>query len=692
MKDYTTADIRNIGLVGHGGQGKTILAEAMLYSSNAIDRMGKVENGNTVMDFDSEENKRQFSISLSIAPVEWDNHKINVIDIPGYFDLVGEMASGLKVSDGAIIVLGGTSGLEVGAEKAWDYCEKYSIAKMFFINSMDKENANFDKILQELQDKYGTSVVPIQLPIQDGHNFIGYVDILSGKAYKFDSKNAAEIDVPANLSSKVSELTEMLTEAAASTNEALMEKYFEVGELSKEDIISGLKAGISEGSLVPVACGSALENKNINALMDSIIDLMPSPLQSKPFDAVDTKSGEAIQLACDEKKPTALFVFKSISDKHVGKINFFRVISGTLKSGDHLYNSSTQKEERLQHIYMMQGKKQIEAETLKCGDIGALSKLTNTNTNDTLYVQSNPVKVNEIEFPVPCISFAISAAKEGDEDKVFSGLSKLQEEDPSFTVGKSENTTDTLISGQGALHIDIVVSKLQSKFAADAALQDPQIAYRETIRKSVEARGRHKKQSGGHGQFGDVAIRFEPITDGSADFEFVDAIVGGVVPRNYIPAVEKGLRECMDKGALAGFPVANLKCTLFDGSYHPVDSSEMAFKTAAHLAFKKGCLEASPVILEPIYHVSVTVPDEYMGDIMGDMSRRRGRIAGTSPAGKGLQKVEAEAPQSELFKYATDLRSMTGARGSFIMEFSHYEDLPANMAQKVIEAAQKEEE
>ena len=692
MKDYATTNIRNIGLVGHGGQGKTILAEAMLYMVGATDRMGKVENGNTVMDFDPEETKRGLSISLSLAPVEWNNNKINIIDVPGYFDLVGEMASGLKVADSAVIVLGGTSGLEVGAEKAWDYCEKYSIAKMFFINSMDKENANFDKIVNELQEKYGTSVVPIQLPIKEGHDFVGYVDILSGKAYKFDGKNKKEIDVPANLSSRVSELSEVLTEAAAGTDEKLMEKYFDEGGLSKEEIIKGLKAGIFEGSLVPVACGSALEHKNIDALMDCMVDMMPSPLQSQPVDAINIKSNEAIKLQYDSAKPTALFVFKSISDKHVGKINFFKVISGTIKSGDHLYNSTTQKEERIQHVYLMQGKKQIEVETLQCGDIGALSKLTNTNTNDTLYDPSAPVKINEIEFPIPCISFAISAAKEGDEDKVFSGLSKLQEEDPSFIVAKSEDTPDTLISGQGALHINIVVSKLESKFHAEAKLDDPQVAYRETIRKTVDAKGRHKKQSGGHGQFGDVVIKFEPITDGSADFEFVDAIVGGVVPRNYIPAVEKGLRECITKGALAGFPVVNLKCTLFDGSYHPVDSSEMAFKTAAHLAFKNGCLDASPAILEPIYHVSITVPDDYMGDIMGDMSRRRGRISGTSPAGKGLQKVEAEAPQSELFKYATDLRSMTGARGSFVMEFSHYEELPSNLAQKVIEAAQKEEE
>lgn len=692
MKDYTTTNIRNIGLVGHGGQGKTILAEAMLFGAGALDRMGKVENGNTVMDFDSEETKRGISISLSVASVEWNNHKINVIDIPGYFDLVGEMASGLKVVDSAVIVLGGTSGLEVGAEKAWDYCEKYSIAKMFFINSMDKENANFDKIVSQLQAKYGTSVIPIQLPIKDGHDFIGYVDILSGKAYKFDGNNKSEIDVPTELADRVSELSEVLTEAAAGTNEALMEKYFEAGELTKDEIIEGLKVGIFDGSLVPIACGSALESKNVTTLLDCIIDLMPSPLHAKPFDGVDLKSNEEIQLKCDDSKPVALFVFKSISDKHVGKINFFRVVSGVLKAGDHLYNSTTEKEERLQHVYVMQGKKQIEVSALKCGDIGALSKLTHTNTNDTLYIQSSPVKVKEIEFPIPCISFAISAATDGDEDKVFSGLHKLNEEDPSFTVGKAEKTSDTLISGQGALHIGIVVSKLKSKFHAEALLEDPQIAYRETIKKTVEAKGRHKKQSGGHGQYGDVTVRFEPILDGSAEFEFIDKIVGGVVPRNYIPAVEKGLRECMGKGALAGFPVANLRCTLFDGSYHPVDSSEMAFKAAAHQAFKKGCLEATPTILEPIYHVAVTVPDDYMGDIMGDMSRRRGRISGTSPAGKGLQKVEAEAPQAELFKYATDLRSLTGARGSFVMNFSHYEELPANLAQKVIEAALKEDE
>lgn len=692
MKEYTTTNIRNIGLVGHGGQGKTILAEAMLYSAGALDRMGKVENGNTVMDFGSEETKREISISLSIAPIEWNENKINLVDIPGYFDLIGEMASGLRVVDGAIIVLGATAGLEVGAEKAWDYCEKYSIAKMFYINAMDKENANFDKVLGQLKAKYGAAIAPIQLPIKEGSNFIGYVDILSGKAYKFDNNNKTEIDIPAQLSSRVAELSEILAEAAAGTDEALLDKYFEDGSLSKEDIIKGLKSGILDGSLVPVTCGSALENINITSLLDSINDLMPSPANAKPVDAVDIKTNKEIQLNYDASQPTALFVFKSITDKHVGKINFFKVVSGKLNAGDHLYNSTTEKEERLQHVYSMQGKKQIELKSIACGDIGALSKLSNTNTNDTLYAASKPVKVKEIEFPKPCISYAISAQIDGEEDKVFSGLHKLQEEDPSFLVHKATDTPDTLISGQGALHLNIIVSKLASKFHVEAKLDDPQTAYRETIKKTVEARGKHKKQSGGHGQFGDVMIRFEPILDGSTAFEFVDKIVGGVVPRNYIPAVEKGLTECMAKGALAGYPVANLRCTLFDGSYHPVDSSEMAFRTAAHLAFKKGCLEASPVLLEPIYHVSITVPDDYMGDIMGDMSRRRGRISGTSPAGKGLQVVEAEVPQTEMFKYATDLRSMTGARGSFEMKFARYEELPSNLAQKVIEAANKDDD
>ncbi len=687
MKEYTASSIRNVGLVGHGSEGKTTMVEAMLYSSGATDRMGRVEDGNTVTDFDQEEINRGISISASLAPIEWKNNKINVIDIPGYFDMIGEMAGGLSVVEGAVIVLGSMSGFDVGSEKAWAYCEKYGIARMFFVNQMDKENANFDKILADLQSRFGTSIVPVQLPIREGHTFKGYVDVLAKKAYEFSGNDVKEITMPDDLATQVEELSETITEAAASADEALMEKYFEEGELSSEDIMNGLKGGIAEGTVVPVLCGCATQNQNMKALMDAIVGLMPSPEAARPAKATDLKTNEAIEVAIDPSKPFSAKVFKTVADNFVGKINFFKIITGKLSTAVTPVNSKFEKSEKINHVYTMVGKKQIQLNTIHAGDIGALAKLNYTNTNDTLYDPAFPVKYDEIEFPEPVISFAISAAKQGEEDKVFSGLHRLEEEDPSFTVRKSKETTDTLISGQGDLHVNIVVSKLKNKFHVEADLADPQIAYRETIRKSMKAQGRHKKQTGGHGQFGDVWIEFQPIMDGSAEFEFVDKIVGGVVPRGYIPAVEKGLRECIGKGALAGYPVVNLRCILYDGSYHAVDSSEMAFKTAAHLAFKKGTTEANPVLLEPICTVKVVIPDEYMGDIIGDLNRRRGRIMGMNPMSGGLQEVVAEVPQAEIFKYATDLRSMTAARGNFKATFERYEEIPGNMAQKVIAEA-----
>ena len=686
MKEYTATSIRNVGLVGHGSEGKTTMVEAMLYSSGVIDRMGRVEDGNTVTDFDQEEISRGISISASLAPVEWKNSKINVIDIPGYFDMIGEMAGGLSVVEGAVIVLGSVSGFDVGSEKAWAYCEKYGIARMFFVNQMDKENANFDKILADLQKRFGSKVVPIQLPIREGQTFKGYVDVLAKKAYEFSGADAKEVSIPDNLAAQVDELSESITEAAASADEALMEKYFEDGELSSEDIMKGLKGGITTGEVVPVLCGCAVQNQNIKSLMDAIVGLMPSPENSSAT-GVNLKNDEEIEVAIDPSKPFSAKVFKTVADNFVGKINFFKVITGKLTTAISPVNSKSEKPEKINHVYTMVGKKQIQLNTIHAGDIGALAKLNYTNTNDTLYDPSFPVKYDEIEFPEPVISFAITAAKQGEEDKVFSGLHRLEEEDPSFTVRKSKETPDTLISGQGDLHVNIIVSKLKNKFHVKADLADPQIAYRETIRKSVKAQGRHKKQTGGHGQFGDVWVEFQPITDGSGDFEFVDKIVGGVVPKGYIPAVEKGLKECIKKGALAGYPVVNLRCILYDGSYHAVDSSEMAFKTAAHLAFKKGTTEANPVLLEPIYTVKVVIPDEYMGDIIGDLNRRRGRIMGMNPMRGGLQEVVAEVPQAEVFKYATDLRSMTAARGNFKATFERYEEIPANMAQKVIAEA-----
>ena len=686
MKEYFAKDIRNIGLVGHSGEGKTTLTEAMMYNAGILDRMGKVEDGNTVSDFDQEEINRTISISASLCPIEWNKNKINIIDMPGYFDMIGEVAGGLTATEGALIMVNSISGLGVGSEKAWDYCEKYAIARIFVVNGMDKENANFDKVVAGLKEKYGTAVVPFQLPIKAGHDFNGYVDILSQKAYAFDGKDTKEIDVPADLSGQLEEISEQLMEAAASSDEALMEKYFEDGELGAADIAKGLKSGLIEGTVVPVLCCSALENKGVKALTDAVVSLIPSPADVEPKAPVE---GE---VKCDPDEPFAGFVFKTIADNFVGKISLVKVVSGTLTSSLHPTNPKERREEKLNHVYTMIGKNLEELKAVHAGDIAALAKLQYTKTGDTLCDPKREVEFPGIEYPSPSYWLAISASKNGEEDKVFTGLHRLEEEDPSFTVAKSEDTNDTIISAQGDLHIGIVVNKLKNKFHVSADTRDPKVAYRETIKKTVEAQGRYKKQTGGHGQFGDVWIKFEPIMDGSAEFEFVDKVVGGVVPRGFIPAVEKGLRESIVKGVLAGYPVVNLRATLYDGSYHSVDSSEMAFKTAASLAFKAGLAKATPIILEPMVKTEVIIPDDYMGDIIGDMNRRRGRIMGMEPRGAGLQAVIAEVPQAEMFKYGIDLRSMTQGRGAFTMEFARYDEMPSNMAEKVISEAQKEDE
>ncbi len=686
MKEYLAKDIRNIGLVGHSGEGKTTLAEAMMFNAGSIDRMGKVEDGNTASDFDQEEINRTISISASLCPLEWNKNKINLIDMPGYFDMIGEVAGGLAATEGALILVNSTSGLGVGSEKAWDYCEKYKIARMFVVNGMDKENANFDKVVAGLKEKYGSSVVRFQLPIKEGHDFKGYVDVLSKKAYEFAGRDKKEIDVPDSLSDSLEELSEQLMEAAASSDEELMEKYFEDGELSADDIAKGLKTGLAEGTVVPVYCCAASLNLGVKCLMDAVLALIPSPVEVTP---TQPKEGE---VKCDDAEPFAGFVFKTIADNFVGKISLVKIVSGKLTSALHPENPRTRKSEKLNHIYTMVGKELQELKTVHAGDIVALAKLQYTQTGDTLCDPSREVVFPEIEYPEPSYSMAIFASKNGEEDKVFTGLHRLEEEDPSFTVAKSEETNDTLISGQGDLHIGIVVNKLKNKFHVSATTRDPKVAYRETIKKSVEAQGRYKKQTGGHGQFGDVWIKYEPIKDAETDFEFVDKVVGGVVPRGFIPAVEKGLRESIVKGVLAGYPVVNLRATLYDGSYHSVDSSEMAFKTAASLSFKAGVAKAGPVILEPIVKVEVLITDDYMGDVIGDLNRRRGRIMGMEPRGNGLQAVIAEAPQAEMFKYAIDLRSMTHGRGSFTAEFAHYEEMPSNMAEKVIAESKKEDE
>ena len=691
MAEFATKDIRNIALLGHGGEGKTTLTEAMLYAAGLIDRQGKVEDGSTVSDYDPEETKRGISISASVAPIEWNGNKINVIDVPGYFDFIGEAFGALRVVETAGIVVGGVSGVTVGAEKAWANAGKTpNVARMFIVNQMDRDNADYNKVVEELRSKFSTGVVPLVLPIGSGANFRGVVNILQNKAFEGAYKKWKEIPVPAEMSADIENAMAELTEAAAGADDDLMMKYLEGEELTHDEIVQGFRAGMKDGSIVPVVPVSALTGVGVATLLNTIAGYMHSPTHTV-YEAVNPKNDEAVERPCSDSEPFSAFVFKTIADPFVGKLSLVRVCSGKLTSGTALYNANAEKAEKAAGLYFLRGKKQQAATTVNAGDIAALSKLSFTASGDTLCDQANPIKYAPIAYPEPCISKAISAAKQGEEDKVFSGLSRLMEEDPSMKVEKNAETTETLLSGQGELHLDVIRNKLATKFGANANLADPRIPYRETIRKTVSVQGRHKKQTGGHGQFGDVWIEFSPIGDTNVQFEFEDAVVGGAVPRNFIPSVEKGLRENIVKGVLAGYPMVGLHAKLYDGSYHPVDSPEMAFKTAARIAYKKGCADASPCLLEPIMHVEVFIPDEYMGDIMGDMNKRRGRIMGMDQS-DGQQRVTAEVPMGEMFKYATDLRSMTQARGSFTMKFERYEEMPSDAAKKIIESAVLEED
>ncbi|MGI6696345.1 MAG: elongation factor G [Christensenellales bacterium] len=690
MADYQTKDIRNIALMGHGSEGKTTLTEALLFAAGNIDRQGKVEDGSTTADFDAEEHKRGISITAAVAPVEWKDTKINLIDVPGYFDFIGEAVGPLRVVRTVGIVVSASGGLTVGAEKAWDMAVKQGAGRMFIINQMDREHADFTKVLESLREKYGNSVVPLIVPIGSGETFKGVVNLLENKAFEGASKKVTEAPVPADLADRAAQFMEEITEASAEADDELLEKYFEEGALSHEEILVGFRKGMQAGKIVPVVCVSAVTGVGVVPLLDMMKNYLASPVGTQ-MEGVNPKSGEAVVRKCDNSEPFSAFVFKTMADPFVGKLSLFRVISGSLTPSTPLYNANHEKQERAGGLFMMRGKKQTNVQVLNAGDIGALSRLNATVTGDTLCDPADPVKYPALQYPEPSFSKAVFAAKQGEEDKVFSGLALLQEEDPSLKVEKNAETTETVISGQGDLHLDVVRAKLKSKYGAEAAMEEPRIPYRETIRKTVSCQGRHKKQSGGRGQFGDVWIEFSPIGDTSIEFEFVDAVVGGVVPRNFIPSVEKGLRENIVKGVLAGYPMVGLRAKLYDGSYHAVDSSEMAFKTAARIAYKKGCMEASPVLLEPVMHVEVLVPDEYMGDIMGDVNKRRGRIMGMNQV-EGLQQVVAEVPLSEMTQYATDLRSMTQARGSFTMTFERYEEVPGDVAKKIIDSAAKDED
>ena len=686
MKDYTINNLRNVGIIGHSSSGKTSLTEALLFYSNTTDRLGKVEEGTTVSDFDQEEKKRNISISTSITPLEWKKIKINLVDIPGYFDFVGESIEGMRAVDVATIVVCGSAGVQVGTEKAWDYCNKIKLPRTFFINKLDREHSSFDSVLEELKEKFGISVVPIQYPIGKEDGFKGVINVITKRAriYNDNTKTMEVGEIPEELILKVDECKQMIMEAVAETDEELLEKYFSEGELSDLEIYEGLINGCAAGEIAPVLCGSATKVIGMNTLLEDIVECFPSPKYAIPQKAKDMNSGEEVYIKLEENNPFSALVFKTIADPFVGKISLFRVITGKLNNDLTVLNSNSGKSEKLSHVFFIRGKNQIQATEIIAGDIGAVAKLQYTATGDTLCDPNFNVCYDKMNFPEPVISMAVLPKTKGDEDKISIALNKLLDEDPVFKISRDLENAETIISGLGETHLEVIASKLKNKFGADVILRTPKIQYRETIKGVADVQGKHKKQSGGHGRYGDVKILFEPRTDGESDMEFVDKVVGGVVPRNFIPAVEKGLRECMKHGILAGFPVIGVRATLHDGSYHPVDSSEMAFKVAASLAYKKGLEQAKAILLEPIMHVETMVPDEYMGDVITDINKKRGRVLGMELEGN-LQRIISEVPMAEMFKYATDLRSITQARGVFNMKLERYEEVPPSEVNKVVD-------
>ncbi len=687
MGKISADNIRNIAIIGHGGEGKTSLCEAILFNGKSIDRLGKVTDKNTVMDFEEQELIRGNSISLAQASAMWGDVKINLIDVPGFFDFEGEFESAMRAVASAVLVADANGSVSVGAEKAVNYCLKNHVPLMIFINGIDKENSNYVATVEAFRLMYGKKIATMHTPILENGKMKGYVSVISEKAYRFKEGGREEIAVPADKKMEIAQLKAGLTEAAAETSEELLDKYLEGGWLSNDEIIAGIKRGLFLGDTIPVMGGSATQNLGVINLMNEIVAILPSPKERKPVTAETVSGDDILEIGCDENQPFSAQVFKTVADPFVGKLNMIRVFSGVLKSGMTVYNSTTGEKERINSIYLVKGKKQEAVSELCAGDIGAVNKLNNTNTGDTLCDESFKIKYLPIPFPVPVLTMAIKAGKQGDEDKVFQGLNRLAEEDLTFTVEKDKETGEMVIRGQGETQLDVLCKRLKSKFGCEAVLSEPRVAFRETISLAVEAEGKHKKQTGGAGQFGVVNIKFEPgAEDGT--FEFVDAVVGGAVPKQFIPAVEKGLREAIAKGVLAGYPMVNLKCTLFDGKYHPVDSKEVAFVSAAKLAYEDACKRAKPVILEPIYGYKITVPDVFTGDVMGDMNKRRGRILGMEATGN-VQEISAEAPLSEMLKYATDLRSMTQGRGKFIAEFLRYEEVPFSTQEKIVAEANK---
>ena len=691
MKVYRTDEIRNVVLLGHGGSGKTSLAEAMAYVSGATSRMGKIADGNTISDFDKEEQKREFSISTSLVPIEWEKAKINILDTPGYFDFVGEVEEAVSAADAAVIVVSGKAGVEVGTEKAWELCDKYKLPRMVYVTEMDVDDASFRQVVQDLTERYGKVIAPHFQPIRENEKLVGYVNVIKNAARRYTGVGQREeCEIPEYCKPNLEIYRDKLLEAVAETSEAFMERYFEGDEFSVEEIRSAMRTEVMDGDIVPVAMGSNIQAQGVANLLSDIVRFFPSP-DSRSCAGINRKTNEIFEGNYDFAKAKSAYVFKTMVDPFIGKYSFVKVCSGVLKGDDTLYNGDSDAEAKLGKIYTMVGNKPTEVSELFAGDIGAIAKLANTKTGDTLSTKNTPVMYGKTEYSKPYTYMKYVCNNKGDEDKVSQALQKMMAEDVTLkTVNDSENR-QTLLYGMGDQHMEITASKLAARYKCEIRLETPKVAFRETIKKKSDVDSKYKKQSGGHGQYGHVKMRFEASGDLETPYVFEEEVVGGAVPKNYFPAVEKGLQEAVVKGPLAGYPVVGVKAVLYDGSYHPVDSSEMAFKTATVQAFKKGFMEASPVLLEPIASLTVTIPDDYTGDVMGDLNKRRGRVLGMNPVSGGRQEIVADIPMTGLFGYCTVLRSMTGGRGVYSYEFARYEQAPSDVQEAEIAKRAKEE-
>jgi elongation factor G len=695
MANFETAKIRNVAVIAHGGAGKTSLVEAMLFNAGMTDRLGSVQDGTTVTDFEPEEIDRKITIISALAYCNWDKYRINLIDTPGFINFIEDTRGSLRAADGSVVVVSAVSGVKAETRKIWGYAADYHIPSIVFVNSMDKDTANFEKAVTAVEKALDTPAVPLQIPIGVGDSFSGVVDLLKMKAYTFKGGKAEESDIPAAAQAEAAEYRKRLVERIAECNDALLEKYLEGGEITADELTGGIRECSLARKFLPVTCGSALKNIGIPNLLDTVLLCLPSPAEMaalSPIKGKNPRDGSEVTRTPDPREPLSAYVFKTIADPYAGKLSLFRVYSGTMSADATIYNSTADTKERIGQIFYLEGKKQVPVQSLGAGEIGVVAKLKGTNTGDTISDEGKPVIFDKVKFADPIISYAMAPKNKGDEEKVSVSLHRVLEEDPTLRFSRDEETKEMIISGMGQVHIEVTLERLKRRFGVEIEMKTPKIPYRETIKASTKVQGRYKKQSGGKGQYGDCHILVEPLQRGTG-FEFVDKIVGGAIPRQYIPAVEKGIVDAMQEGVIAGYPIVDLRVTLFDGSYHAVDSSEMAFKIAGSMAIKKAVVEAKPILLEPVMKVEVVIPDDTLGAIIGDLNSRRGKVQGVDALSGGNQKITALVPMAEMLTYANQLHSLTSGQGLYSMEFAHYEEVPAQLSQKIIaeRQAQKEE-